>query len=600
MSTPKFSLVIDLRWCLDELLADKVIDSRGYNLVMTSRRDKAQHPLVTISEFGLPNAHLIHQQAKSQEGEQKLTLAWLNLWLAAKADMSLIRIDPLKIDVPAVTQIMSFEYARSQHILPIEVTTDEVVVGTDQPFFVDWQATIDKIIQGRRYRTVYISPEQINRYRQEFYQVTQAIAGANTLHKRAAADVTNVEALLQLGDKTNPDANDQHIVKVVDWLLQYAFEQRASDIHLEPRRETGKVRFRIDGVLHTVYEMPLAIMVAVTARIKILGRLNVAEKRKPQDGRLKTRTHNGMETELRLSTLPTAFGEKLVMRVFDPEVLVRSFAQLGLSGKQLEMWHELTAHPNGIILVTGPTGSGKTTTLYSTLKQLASEQVNVCTIEDPIEMIEPAFNQMQVNTGIDLHFADSIRSLMRQDPDIIMVGEIRDSETANMAVQASLTGHLVLSTLHTNDAPSSLTRLHDLGVQPFLTSATILGVMAQRLLRTLCPHCKTGKPVPADSDIAIQWQELVQPWRAPLPAQIYTAPGCEHCRHTGYQGRIGLYEIMPLSNEIKKLVAADADLDTLKQQAYREGVQPLRLSGAKRISEGVTSIEEVMRVVPLQ
>lgn len=594
MSAQKYSIVIDLRWCLDELLADKVIDQRGYNLVITSRRDKAQHPLLTISEFGLPNGH-----ALDNNPETKLTLAWLNQWLAAKAGMSLVRIDPLKVDVPAVTQLMSFEYARSQQILPIEVKVDEVVIGTDQPFYTDWQTNIEKLIKSKSYRTVYINPEQISRYRREFYQVTQAIAGANSVHKRVAADVTNVEALLQLGDNTNPDANDQHIVRVVDWLLQYAFEQRASDIHLEPRRETGKVRFRIDGVLHTVYEMPLAIIVAVTARIKILGRLNVAEKRKPQDGRLKTRTPKGLETELRLSTMPTAFGEKLVMRVFDPEVLVRSFAQLGLSGKQLETWHELTAHPNGIILVTGPTGSGKTTTLYSTLKQLATEQVNVCTIEDPIEMIEPAFNQMQVNPGVDLHFADGIRSLMRQDPDIIMVGEIRDAETANMAVQASLTGHLVLSTLHTNDAPSSLTRLHDLGIQPFLTSATILGVMAQRLLRTLCPHCKKAIDATPDSEIAISWQELVQPWRAPVPAQIYTAQGCEHCRHTGYQGRVGLYEIMPLSHELKKLVAADVNLDTLKQQAYREGVQPLRLSGAKRISEGVTTIEEVMRVVPL-
>lgn len=594
MPAQPYSIVIDLRWCLDELLADKVIDQRGYNLVITSRRTKGQHPLLTISEFGLPNSHALDNNT-----ENKLTLAWLNQWLAAKADMPLVRIDPLKVDVPAVTQLMSFEYARSQHILPIEVTLDEVVIGTDQPFYTDWHGNIEKLIKSKSYRTVFINPEQINRYRQEFYQVTQAIAGANSLHKRAASDITNVEALLQLGDNTNPDANDQHIVKVVDWLLQYAFEQRASDIHLEPRRETGKVRFRIDGVLHSVYEMPLAIIVAVTARIKILGRLNVAEKRKPQDGRLKTRTPKGLETELRLSTMPTAFGEKLVMRVFDPEVLVRSFAQLGLSGKQLETWHELTAHPNGIILVTGPTGSGKTTTLYSTLKQLATEQVNVCTIEDPIEMIEPAFNQMQVNPGVDLHFADGIRSLMRQDPDIIMVGEIRDAETANMAVQASLTGHLVLSTLHTNDAPSSITRLHDLGIQPFLTSATILGIMAQRLLRTLCPHCKQAVDVTADSEIAIQWQELVQPWRASVPAQIYKAQGCEHCRHTGYQGRIGLYEIMPLSNELKKLVAADANLDVLKQQAYREGVQPLRLSGAKRISEGVTTMEEVMRVVPL-
>lgn len=594
MSAQQYSIVIDLRWCLDELLADRVIDQRGYNLVITSRRDKAQHPLLTISEFGLPNGH-----ATDNSAENKLTLDWLNQWLAAKAGMSLVRIDPLKVDVPAVTQLMSFEYARSQYILPIEVAVDEVIIGTDQPFYTDWHSNIEKLIKSKSYRTVYINPEQIKRYRQEFYQVTQAIAGANSVHKRAAADVTNVEALLQLGDNTNPDANDQHIVRVVDWLLQYAFEQRASDIHLEPRRETGKVRFRIDGVLHTVYEMPLAIIVAVTARIKILGRLNVAEKRKPQDGRLKTRTPKGLETELRLSTMPTAFGEKLVMRVFDPEVLVRSFAQLGLSGKQLETWHELTAHPNGIILVTGPTGSGKTTTLYSTLKQLATEQVNVCTIEDPIEMIEPAFNQMQVNPGVDLNFADGIRSLMRQDPDIIMVGEIRDAETANMAVQASLTGHLVLSTLHTNDAPSSITRLHDLGIQPFLTSATILGVMAQRLLRTLCPHCKKAVDVMPDSEVAIQWQELVQPWRAPAPAQIYIAQGCEHCRHTGYQGRVGLYEIMPLSNELKKLVAADTNLDMLRKQAYREGLQPLRLSGAKRISEGVTTIEEVMRVVPL-
>ncbi len=594
MPAQQYSIVIDLRWCLDELLADKLIDQRGYNLVITSRRNKAQHPLLTISEFGLPNGH-----ALDNNPENKLTLAWLNQWLAAKADMPLVRIDPLKVDVPAVTRLMSFEYARSQHILPIAVTLDEVVIGTDQPFYTDWHTNIEKLIKSKSYRTVFINPEQMSRYRQEFYQVTQAIAGANSLHKRAASDITNVEALLQLGDNANPDANDQHIVKVVDWLLQYAFEQRASDIHLEPRRETGKVRFRIDGVLHSVYEMPLAIIVAVTARIKILGRLNVAEKRKPQDGRLKTRTPKGLETELRLSTMPTAFGEKLVMRVFDPDVLVRSFAQLGLSGKQLATWHELTAHPNGIILVTGPTGSGKTTTLYSTLKQLATEQVNVCTIEDPIEMIEPAFNQMQVNSGVDLYFADGIRSLMRQDPDIIMVGEIRDAETANMAVQASLTGHLVLSTLHTNDAPSSITRLHDLGIQPFLTSATILGVMAQRLLRTLCPHCKQAFDVTADSEVAIQWQELVQPWRATVPAQIYKAQGCEHCRHTGYQGRIGLYEIMPLSNELKKLVATDANLDVLKQQAYREGVQPLRLSGAKRISEGLTTMEEVMRVVPL-
>ncbi len=586
MFTTEFSMIIDTRWCLDELLKDKIIDQRDYNLVITSQRAKL-HPLQIIASFNLTD----------KKTAQPLTLDKLNQWLSLKTNMEFVRIDPLKIDVPSITGVMSFEYAKSHYILPISVTNQEIIIGTDQPLYHDWYRNIEHIVRPKTIKTVFLNPEQINRYRQEFYQVTKAIAGANHAQKRAESDITNVEALLQLGNVENPDANDQHIVKVVDWLLQYAFDQRASDIHLEPRREAGKVRFRIDGVLHTVYEMPVAIMTAVTARIKILGRLNIAEKRKPQDGRLKTRTPKGQETELRLSTMPTAFGEKLVMRVFDPEVLVRSFQQLGLTGRDLQKWHEMTSHPNGIILVTGPTGSGKTTTLYSTLKQLATDEVNVCTIEDPIEMIEPAFNQMQVQTNIDLSFADGIRSLMRQDPDIIMVGEIRDTETAEMAVQASLTGHLVLSTLHTNDAPSSLTRLHDLGVAPFLTSATILGIMAQRLVRTLCPHCKTAQAI---TDIEKQtWHELVNPWKAEPPELIIHAVGCEHCRYTGYIGRIGLYEIMLLNNELKRMISDGEPLNVLTQKAYQEGLQPLRIAGARKIAEGMTTFEEVMRVVPL-
>jgi general secretion pathway protein E len=322
--------------------------------------------------------------------------------------------------------------------------------------------------------------------------------------------------------------------------------------------------------------------------------MNVAEKRKPQDGRLKTRTPKGQETELRLSTLPTAFGEKLVMRIFDPEVLVRSFQQLGFEGGLLNDWQALTAHSHGIILVTGPTGSGKTTTLYSSLKQLATEEVNVCTIEDPIEMLEPSFNQMQVNQGIDLGFADGVRALMRQDPDIIMVGEIRDHDTANMAIQAALTGHLVLSTLHTNDAPSSLTRLHDLGVQPFLTAATILGVLAQRLVRKLCPHCK------AETFINEQeWKHLTYDFTIEMPSFVFQAVGCEACRHTGYKGRVGIYEFMPLSLETKQLISANANLNELRQQAKKEDVEPLRIAGARKVLDGLTTLEEVLRVVPL-
>jgi len=379
----------------------------------------------------------------------------------------------------------------------------------------------------------------------------------------------------------------------VDWLLQYAFDQRASDIHLEPRREKGKIRFRIDGVLHQVYELPDQVMTAVTSRIKILGRMNVAEKRRPQDGRVKTVTPEGNEIELRLSTLPTAFGEKLVMRIFDPEVLLRSFSDLGLSGDDLQHWEEMTNRPHGIVLVTGPTGSGKTTTLYSTLKQLSTEDVNVSTIEDPIEMVEESFNQSQVQPKIDFDFASGIRTLMRQDPDIIMVGEIRDLDTAEMAIQAALTGHLVLSTLHTNDAPTAITRLLDLGVPAHLIRVTLNGVMAQRLVRTLCHHCK--EPVPTQ---AAEWEPLVRPWKVKSPEQLYKPVGCLECRNTGFLGRQGIYEILPVNESIKPLITADADISALRIQAMKEGMRTLRLSGAQKVGAGLTSVEEVMRVAP--
>ena len=575
-----------MRWCLDALLKDGKISQRDVNLIATTPRRKDQlqwHPLQFIASFDLTDATT----------QQKLTLPLLSQWLADNAEVPFFRIDPLKVNVPAVTAIMSFEYAERHRILAVAIDSESITIGSDQPFYDDWLENLSHSVRPRQIKRVMLNPEQLNRYLVEFYQVTRAIAGAKGTGG-SEATAKGVEALLQLGDMQNPDANDQHIVRIVDWLLQYAFDQRASDIHLEPRRQGGRVRFRIDGVLHTVYDMPAPILTAVVSRIKILGRLNVAERRKPQDGRLKTRTPKGIETELRLSTLPTAFGEKLVMRIFDPEVLVRTFEQLGLTGEDLAKWKQMAAHPNGIILVTGPTGSGKTTTLYSTLKQLATDEVNVCTIEDPIEMIEPSFNQMQVQQGIELGFAEGVRALMRQDPDIIMIGEVRDQDTADMAIQAALTGHLVLSTLHTNDAPSSLTRLHDLGVQPFLTAATILGVMAQRLIRTLCEHCKEATSIDSES-----WGQLVNPWKSNPPAQIYKAVGCEQCRGTGYKGRMGLYEILVLSAEMKRLVGDGANLNQIKKQAYQEGLQPLRLAGAKRVAQGTTTLEEVMRVVPL-
>jgi general secretion pathway protein E len=400
--------------------------------------------------------------------------------------------------------------------------------------------------------------------------------------------------MVDLGSMREPDANDQHIVNIVDWLLQYAFEQRASDIHIEPRRDIGNVRFRIDGVLYPVYELPQQVSAAVSSRFKILGRMDVAEKRRPQDGRLKTRTPDGNEVELRLSTLPTAFGEKLVMRIFDPEVLQKSFEQLGLANEDLKRWHKMNDMGHGIVLVTGPTGSGKTTTLYSTLRQLATPEVNVCTIEDPIEMVEGAFNQMQVNHQIELDFATGVRALMRQDPDIIMVGEIRDLETAEMAVQAALTGHLVISTLHTNDAPSAVIRLLELGIPSYLIKATVRGIMAQRLVRMLCPHCK--KAVATDK---AAWQQLTTPWKVAPPKRMYQPAGCQECRDTGYLGRQGIYEVLVLTPAMQQLVQPHTDADALRKCGMKEGMRTLRLSGATRVAHGETTIEEIMRVAPV-
>jgi len=384
------------------------------------------------------------------------------------------------------------------------------------------------------------------------------------------------------------------VVQVVDWLWQYAFDQRASDIHLEPRREQGVIRFRIDGVLHPVYQMPLGVMNAMTARIKLLGRMDVIEKRRTQDGRIKTRDLRGDEVEMRISTLPTAFGEKMVMRIFDPEAAVKDLDALGFSAHDAARWEELVKRPHGIILVTGPTGSGKTTTLYSTLKRVATEEVNVSTVEDPIEMIEPAFNQTQAQPALDFGFAQGLRALMRQDPDIIMVGEIRDLETAEMAVQAALTGHLVFSTLHTNDAPSAVIRLIELGVPAYLINATLLGVLAQRLVRTLCKHCRV--PDPDASREALS--EMVKPWQINGGYKPYKAVGCVECRMTGYMGRMGLYELLTVSEEFKDQVGKNASMDALRRQAVTDGMRPLRLAGALRVAEGLTVIEEVMASTP--
>jgi general secretion pathway protein E len=543
-----------------------------------------------------PLALIANQKAVNPRDGKPLSLEVLTQWLADKAKLPYLKIDPMKIDVAAVTKVISSAYAQRYRILPVAVTPLQVVFATCEPFDTRWIADLGHILR-RDLQRVVCNPVDLNRYLVEFYGVQRSIQRA----KDAKGDlndgraILNFEQLLELGKSGDVGADDRHVVHIVDWLLQYAFEQRASDIHLEPRRDTSPIRFRIDGVMHKVFELPTPVMVAVTARVKILGRMDLAEKRRPQDGRIKTRSGEGREVELRLSTMPTAFGEKVVMRIFDPDIVVKEFRQLGFSPDEETLWRSLVERPHGIVLVTGPTGSGKTTTLYSTLKHLATPDINVCTVEDPIEMVSPDLNQMQVQPAIDLDFATGVRTLLRQDPDIIMVGEIRDLETAQMAIQASLTGHLVLSTLHTNDAPSALPRLLDLGAPHYLIQSTLTGVVAQRLVRTLCPHCK----VPADPLDPDMWRMLTMPFRSDGEQHVHAPVGCLECRMTGYLGRIGLYEIMTLSPIIRRLIHADADDSKIREQAYKENMKPLRVSGAAKIAAGLSTAEEVIKVVPL-
>ncbi len=581
---------LTLQEVLDAVVADGFVPRAAADqLIADRRRHRTEHhPLVLIAD----------QKWRSDTPPHKLlSLEWLAEWLAGKAGMDYYHIDPLKINFAAVTEVMSNAYATRFKILPVEINTREVVIATSEPYLRQWETELKPILR-LEIRRVIANPVDIARYQVEFYNLARSIKGASR-STGSGSGLANFEQLVEMGQANRQlDANDQHVVHVVDWLWQYAFDQRASDIHIEPRRDSGIVRFRIDGVLHQVYQIPMPVMTAMTSRIKILGRMDVVEKRRPQDGRIKTRTEGGEEIELRLSTLPTAFGEKLVMRIFDPDVLVRDFTELGFSQDDKLRWNQMTNQPNGIILVTGPTGSGKTTTLYSTLKSLATPEVNVCTIEDPIEMIEPAFNQMQVQHTIDLGFADGVRALMRQDPDIIMVGEIRDLETAEMAIQAALTGHLVLSTLHTNDSAAAITRLLDLGVPPYLLNSTLLGVMAQRLVRTLCKHCKQKLPFETLRSDDIGWEEFVAPWKSKRPEFIYQPVGCLECRNTGFLGRVGIYEILLLSPAVRRLITGESDLGRIREQAYKEGMKPLRISGAQKVATGLTSFDEVLKVAP--
>jgi general secretion pathway protein E len=579
---------LDLQTLFSWLLADGIVEKDAVKAHYAHaqgilKNSASMHPLTAIAQCKLASARPPHRL---------LTLDVLSEWFAAKVQLPFVRIDPLKIDFTRVADVMSASYAARFNILPVDLTPSTLTVATADPFALDWKDEIARLAR-RQVELTIANPLDIAQYISQFFSLAKSIKGANKSSGQDLSLRNNFEQLVELGKANKQlDANDQHIVNIVDWLWQYAFEQRASDIHLEPKRDIAVIRFRIDGILHQVYQVPAVVMIAMTARIKLLGRMDVIEKRRPQDGRIKTRTAGGQEIELRLSTLPTAFGEKVVMRIFDPEVVVKTLPELGFPPDDAVRWDALTQRPHGIILVTGPTGSGKTTTLYTTLKALATSEVNVCTVEDPIEMVEASFNQMQVQPGIDLSFADGVRALMRQDPDIIMVGEIRDLATAEMAIQAALTGHLVLSTLHTNDAPSAVMRLLELGVPYYLLETTLIGIMAQRLVRTLCVHCKSG-----DGEISDEvWRGIGGAWKLPKPATVYRAVGCPECRQTGYRGRTGLYELATVTEAFSQQIEEETDIAALREQAVRDGMKPLRIAGALKIIEGVTTVDEVLKV----
>lgn len=511
--------------------------------------------------------------------------------IAKHFDIPYMKIDPVKLDTEVVTKIISRPYAIRYQLVPIKIAGNALTIATSNPFE---REGIDRIRQSKGYDidVVIASRSDILKIITEFYGFQFSISAARD-EMSAQNDLGNLEQYVKLKSIQELAANDQHIINAVEYLLHYAYSQRASDIHIEPKRDHCLVRFRIDGVLHNIHKMPKAVFPALASRIKTLSRMDIAEKRRPQDGRIKT-VQDNKEIELRVSTLPVAFGEKIVMRIFDPGVLMQEIHELGFSKRDLDIFRSFISSPYGLILVTGPTGSGKTTTLYSALKILSTPDVNLTTIEDPVEMVYEEFNQISVNPQLGTTFASSLRTILRQDPDIIMVGEIRDYETADNAIQAALTGHLVMSTLHTNDAPSSITRLVDLGIPPFLINSVLTGIIAQRLVRRVCTHCAEEYYL-SESEckmLGICTDKIEK-------HEISIGTGCPQCRGTGYLGRTGIFEVMEISEKIKDAIENQATPDKIRQIARSEGLQTLRESAVDKLLHGLTTVDEIVRVTGL-
>ncbi len=518
---------------------------------------------------------------------QFLTEDIITEMVAVHAGLPFKKIDPLKLNSEIATQILSRAFARRSISIPIEREDNRLTLAVADPFNIEVIENIERM--GYKVSRIVAPKTNILKIITEFYGFRSSVMAAEK-EMSSQIDLGNLEQFVKMKSVTEIEATDKHVVNAVEFLFRYAFDQRASDIHLEPKREASEVRLRIDGMLTTINKIPKVVHPAFVSRVKMLSRMDIAEKRRPQDGRIKTE-YKSREVELRVSTMPTAFGEKVVIRIFDPDILLQDLEEVGFEPREYELFRSFIARPHGIILVTGPTGSGKTTTLYSALKTVATPEVNVITIEDPIEMVHDKFNQVSVQPQIGVTFGSTLRTILRQDPDIIMVGEIRDLETAENAVQAALTGHLVFSTLHTNDAASTITRLLDLGVPSYLIASTVIGVMAQRLVRKVCKHCvQTYELLPEEA----QTVGLTSGKNKKIVVKY--GQGCPQCRGTGYHGRTGIFEVMEVNDRIRATIQEKANSELIRKTAVADGMVVLREAAVKKMLKGETTFDEVIRV----
>lgn len=488
------------------------------------------------------------------------------------------------VEVPEEMQnLLPVDILKKYTMIPFEYSTEGaniVRVAMSDPMDLDALDDIN-IITNLQVEPVVATPTSILRALDKYYGQKDVLSKLDEYTKEK-------EALEEQEDMYSEDVQNSPIVQLVKSMIEQAVRQRSSDIHIEPMEKQVRIRYRIDGTLYERMTYSHRLLPAIVARIKIIGGMDIAEKRKPQDGRI-TQIVDRVEYDIRVSVLPTVYGEKIVMRLTSKQALTKEKSQLGFNEEELKVFDRILSNPHGILLVTGPTGSGKSTTLYTALSELNSEEVNIITVEDPVEANIDGINQVQTNNKANLTFASALRSILRQDPDIIMIGEIRDSETAGIAVQASITGHLVVSTLHTNSAASTITRLADMGVEPYLIADSTVGIIAQRLVRRLCPSCKQAYEPNAEERELLKISDTE-------PVKIYKPCGCANCDNTGYRGRIGVYEIMEVTHDLKLIIAKGGSADDIKEQALKEGMNTLRMSATRYVLDGITSVSEMKKV----